>query len=129
MDTQKDEIKTVKVDNNLIDHFFMQYITPENRAEIMQRLEEKRSIVAGFFLKEKLLFVTVLDFEHDTLHVREVGGYFARTYEVLDHFTKGFAKYCNLTYVTFNTNHRAIEKFANRAGFENNGDEFVKVIH
>jgi hypothetical protein len=132
MDDSQETVDCV-INNALIDHLFFNYIAYDERNTIIKRLALKQSVVVGFKVGNEIKFCAVLDFEpyDKILHVRQVGGFFGRIHDALDIFTQGFAKYLNYDFITFETEKRAVKKWAEKAGFEylHENNQYQKVIH
>lgn len=131
MDANAQKI-TAKIDNDLQNHFFLSnYLHRDELNEIDHRIMAGKSMAVGFMSGEEVLFVAIFDFEHDCLHVRQVGGFFGRLYDVLDIFAQGLAKFMNKKYISFKSDRRAVAKWAagNDYVFTSNENEFRKVLH
>lgn len=127
--TLPQEIKAT-VNNSYVSHEMLDYCLPDREA-LNARLAADTSFVAAFHTDEEILFVAVFDLEPACLHVREVGGNFGKYHEALDFFAKAFAKGLNRESVSFNTSKKAVEKWAEKRGYDRipESNEFSTKVH
>lgn len=114
--------------------FFSNYLSEDEKQEILNDYAQKTSLIVGAIVNETPQFMVVYNLTPKTLHLQHVVGNFGRYYRELDKFSLALASICQYRAVSFCTKRRAIaEKWAVHAGYNRLPElkcqfEFVKRV-
>lgn len=116
------------IDNDYIHHSVWD-LHKFDKKEVFELFAKKEGMAVAFYDDNNFLFAAILDYSGDTIHVREVAGNFGRNFRHLHNFANFAGRILMKTYVTFCTERRAVEKWADRMGYiKNDSGYYVGVI-
>lgn len=99
-------------------HVYFQYLPDVIRDHTQARIIEGKSKLLIFEANDAPIFAAVIDLDAgEYLHLREVGGHFARYHEHFFHYMREVTRQMGKKYLSLKTQRKAVAYLAKKHGF------------